>query len=854
MTSELHNFKNITCASSSNTIIYPTPTPYYNSSYYFNDIKEINPPISANLISDLAYNISTVAYPIMQQLIEEFTTDAIKELNVSNATSYNFYTTEYPENSSIANITDLFLVNETFSNISFLNGTIGNYRELNFTDFKDIFVDYLTYILYPFNNNDTDIVANITEVDIFNITKNISFSGTMENGFEFFRSAVISLLSNISDKYDSDRVDQELANIYNEINTSVTFLQENITTNQSTICKTTEAPYYFANHTTTTTIDAPNKLNYSMCARLRSLCWETMFGQELIKLTVMDLIMTILSTLAIDFVRGIFVRIMNRCWCWDLEKKFPQYGDFKVAENILHLVNNQGMVWMGMFFSPGLVALNVIKLYIMMYFRAWAVLTCNVPHEVIFRASRSNNFYYALLLMMLFLCVLPVGYAIVWIKPSWHCGPFSKYKRIFHIFTETIRNTVPESFQRALDYIASPGIVIPLLVLLILIIYYLISLTGALREANDDLKIQLRRERTEERRKMFQIADRRRGGSGESNELSNTPFTRWKKLIGTLPSGKSFDETPKQESDDNNQPVKEKNMENKNKDEEQNAEDGTDTEQHESLPDDSMVSKHYVHKSVRPSLSWGNSDFPSSVNKILKKNHGKIDRLPSGSMDSSDMKHVQIQEAAVKHSTLHRCDTFELKKNQQNKKRCVEQVMPSTSRDMRQDSGSSVWSDNIPVITISKTESDENILRETKSKNEKTNLEKSNDKLKEHESAKFKPKIKCALKKQSTEFDEDTICHFNKDLERNLTENKIFKAVAEEDLEILTTSNEGDTFPIREHAEIYRTENLGNSSSSEDTEFKETSVGTILNFPYTAQEIIEKDEGTGESGMKNITN
>lgn len=196
-----------------------------------------------------------------------------------------------------------------------------------------------------------------------------------------------------------------------------------------------------------------------------------------------------MSTFLGDFIRALLVRYLNKIWCWDLEKRFPKYADFKIAENILHLVNNQGLVWMGMFFSPGLPLINVVKLMIMMYLRSWAVLTCNVPHEVVFRASRSNNFYLALLLTMLFLCVLPVCYAIVWLEPSWHCGPFSRERKIYRIFVRSVKGSIHPSLHVLLDYIASPGTVIPLIIVLLLVIYYLASLTSALREANVDLKV-----------------------------------------------------------------------------------------------------------------------------------------------------------------------------------------------------------------------------------------------------------------------------------------------------------------------------------------------------------------------------
>lgn len=79
---------------------------------------------------------------------------------------------------------------------------------------------------------------------------------------------------------------------------------------------------------------------------------------------------------------------------------------------------------MGAFYAPCLPALNVLRLHVSMYLQCWAVMCCNVPQEIVFKASRSNNFYMAMLLVILFLSTLPAIYTIVTIPPSFDCGPF----------------------------------------------------------------------------------------------------------------------------------------------------------------------------------------------------------------------------------------------------------------------------------------------------------------------------------------------------------------------------------------------------------------------------------------------
>lgn len=117
-----------------------------------------------------------------------------------------------------------------------------------------------------------------------------------------------------------------------------------------------------------------------------SLCHASVFVvflQEMLKLSIIDMIFTMASILLIDFIRGLVVRYLSDCCCWDLESKFvsvlvaalvssiatscqprrficchhrmkenipllssqPEYGEFKIAENVLHLIYNQGMIW-----------------------------------------------------------------------------------------------------------------------------------------------------------------------------------------------------------------------------------------------------------------------------------------------------------------------------------------------------------------------------------------------------------------------------------------------------------------------------------------------------------------------------
>ncbi|XP_018413966.1 PREDICTED: transmembrane channel-like protein 5 [Nanorana parkeri] len=145
-------------------------------------------------------------------------------------------------------------------------------------------------------------------------------------------------------------------------------------------------------------------------------CWESYVGQDIYRLVVIDFLFVLFGSFFGEFLRRIF-----GTYCC---KKLGM-PEFDIARNVLDLIYAQTLAWIGIFFSPLLPLIQMIKLFIIFYVKKVSLIMNCTPPRRAWRASQMTTVFIFLLFFPSFAGVLSVIGVTVWRRvPSKTCGPF----------------------------------------------------------------------------------------------------------------------------------------------------------------------------------------------------------------------------------------------------------------------------------------------------------------------------------------------------------------------------------------------------------------------------------------------
>ncbi|XP_078081766.1 transmembrane channel-like protein 7 isoform X2 [Mustelus asterias] len=214
-------------------------------------------------------------------------------------------------------------------------------------------------------------------------------------------------------------------------------------------------------------------------------CWETKIGQEMYKLMLFDFLSCIGVTFCVELPR----KFVAEHGPVELTKML-QKQQFLVPENVLDIVDGQTIVWIGMFYSPLLPLLNIIKYFFTFYVKKHSLYNYCRPGKRLFRPSSSKIFFQLILLFGLVVAIVPIVVNVAIIHPSLPCGPFRQYKTAWEIIPKVV-STFPPEAQIFLKYITSEPFVLLLITVLCMVLTTLVSLVQTNRSAITQLKRHL---------------------------------------------------------------------------------------------------------------------------------------------------------------------------------------------------------------------------------------------------------------------------------------------------------------------------------------------------------------------------
>ncbi|XP_041318422.1 transmembrane channel-like protein 5 isoform X1 [Pyrgilauda ruficollis] len=169
----------------------------------------------------------------------------------------------------------------------------------------------------------------------------------------------------------------------------------------------------------------------NIVATSESQCWETLVGQDIYRLVLVDFIFCLLGSFFGEFL----LRIIGTTVCMNLG-----LPEFDIGRNVLDLIYAQTLTWIGILFSPLLPGIQMIAFFIVFFVKKVSLIRNCQPPGKVWRTAQMMTSFIFLLFCPSFLGVLSVIGVTVWrLKPSEECGPFRGLSSMYAAVAEWIQ-------------------------------------------------------------------------------------------------------------------------------------------------------------------------------------------------------------------------------------------------------------------------------------------------------------------------------------------------------------------------------------------------------------------------------
>ncbi|KAI3352842.1 hypothetical protein L3Q82_019414, partial [Scortum barcoo] len=155
------------------------------------------------------------------------------------------------------------------------------------------------------------------------------------------------------------------------------------------------------------------------------LCWESIVGQALYRLVIVDFIFLLLGSFFGEFLSNVIgTKLIKRLGV----------PEFDVARNVLELIYAQTLAWIGIYFAPLLPAIQILKFFILFYLKKVSLTQNCQPPRRSGRAAQMQTIFIALLFFPSFVGALSMVAYTAWrLTPSEQCGPFQGLNSTFGV-------------------------------------------------------------------------------------------------------------------------------------------------------------------------------------------------------------------------------------------------------------------------------------------------------------------------------------------------------------------------------------------------------------------------------------